>query len=143
MYRNRFFSGEDLSVTSHKVINTNTLLISASVFLVSLIVYTPQIIHLSPILFSNNNGPFFGADTVEISDAMRQLTFSGDMRRYFLFSVATAPVVYILEKILRISENRAIVMSLGLIAASNLTLGWRVLSRFVRSRVLAIGLFSV
>lgn len=121
-------------------INNSTLLIGASIFLVSLAFYLLNLFHLSPLFFASNGGPFFGADTVDISNNMRVPTLHMDMRKHLLFSVVTESLVDVVGLVFRLSEDRAIMVSLGLMSAANVTFAWWILNRFVTSMALATAL---
>jgi hypothetical protein len=76
---------------------------------------------LSPVTFFTDN-VIFGADTQEVLAYMRSLSFEGDMQKHLLFSATTYPFVYAFEKFPFVSERRAILLVLSLLAAMN-TLG--------------------
>ncbi|MDK2743461.1 MAG: hypothetical protein NDI90_11140 [Nitrospira sp. BO4] len=126
----------------------STFSIGACWFLTSVVFYTLNIAQLAPLFFSDeaqvalvgNDGSFFGADTVEIADAMRALTVNGDMRKHPLFSIVTAPMVDAVGWLFRIDENRSVIVTLGLISAGNVTFAWWILSQFAVSKTLGLAL---
>lgn len=93
--------------------------------------------YYSPIFFTNNNGPFFGSDTIEIADTMRRVVGYGDLRRHPLFSVVTAPIVDIFQAILGCQENAAIIFTIAFCGATVVASAWWVLSRALSSYALA------
>jgi len=118
---------------------TAILLVGAGLFLVSFAFYLLNLLHLSPYFFSGG-GPFFGADTFDISKAMRVPTFHYDMQRHLLFSVLTESLVDVAGLIFRLTEDMAIMVSLALMSAANVTFAWWTLRRFVTSMALATAL---
>jgi len=120
--------------------NNTTLLIGIALFLASFVFYLLNAFHLSPLFFASNHGPFFGADTVDISNNMRVPTLHMDMRKHLLFSVVTESLVDVVGLVFRLSEDRAIMVSLGIMSAANVTLAWWILKRFVTSLALATAL---
>ncbi|MDK2741362.1 MAG: hypothetical protein NDI90_00475 [Nitrospira sp. BO4] len=129
-------------------LSRSTFLIGACWFLTSVVFYMLNLAQLAPLFFSDeaqvtlvgNDGSFFGADTVEIADAMRSLTVDGDMRKHPLFSMVTAPMVDAVGWLFRIGEDQSVIVTLGLIAAGNVTFAWWILSRFAVSKTLALAL---
>jgi hypothetical protein len=118
------------------------LFIGASVFLAALAFYLSNATRLAPCFFATNDGPFLGGDTIEIAEAMGQITFSGDMRKHLLFSVVTAPLVNAVGSVLGVGEKKAIIYVLGSLAAAAVTSTWWVLARHVTTALYAL-LFAV
>lgn len=118
-------------------INNTTFLIGLSLFLASFVFYLMNLLHLSPVFFATNHGPFFGADTRDIANNMRVPTLHMDMRKHLLFSVVTESLVDVVRLVFRLTEDRAIMVSLGLLSAANVTFAWWILHRFVTSVALA------
>jgi hypothetical protein len=110
---------------------------TAGVFATGLVGYTGIAIALAPLSLNTNNA-IFGADTREIAATMTHVTFDGDMHRHPLFSLITAPIVNGLQFLPWIDEHRAILLTLGLIAATNLTLAWVILNRLLASKIVAL-----
>lgn len=111
--------------------------------MIAFALFYAQTSHLAPIFFAKNDGPFFGADTVDTSDAMRYLTFDGDMKKHLLFSVFMAPLVRVIHKLFFVGINQAIIVTLGLVAAFNVTLAWLALRLCVKSTPLAFGMAAI
>jgi len=118
---------------------SSVLLIGAGLFLVSFVFYLLNLLHLSPDFF-RGGGPFLGADTFDITKAMRVPTFHYDMKRHLLFSVVTESLVDVVGLVFRLTEDLAIIVSLALMSAVNVTFAWLVLWRFATSMALATAL---
>jgi len=108
-----------------------------ALFMASFAFYLMNLFHLSPVFFETNHGPFFGADTRDIANNMRVPTLHMDMRKHLLFSVVTESLVDVVGLVFRLAEDRAIMVSLALMSAANVTFAWWILHRFVMSLALA------
>jgi hypothetical protein len=95
-------------------------ILAACIFLMAILFFYGNLSYLSQQTFVRNND-IFGADTADTVDAMRQLTFGGDMRKHLFFSVSTFPLVRILQKVFAVSQDSSIRLVLALLGALNVT----------------------
>jgi hypothetical protein len=96
-----------------------TVFLATGVLLSSFFFFLHNIWFLSSTTYAHP-GLIFGADTVEVVHAMRQVTFRDDMKKHLLFSATVAPLVSAFQHVPGISEDRSIALVLALLGALNI-----------------------
>ncbi len=108
-----------LSLGAHKKLYAEILVVFA-VLLISISFFFINSRFLWPIVVDTRD-KIFGADTSDIINLIRQVTFDEDTRKHLLFSATISPIAGSFQQFLGLNENRSIRLSMALLAALNVT----------------------
>ena len=117
---------------------TRTLwLAGSSVFGVAFLGYWLNVLHFEPIVFARRQNFIFSADTWSTIGSMSELTFRDHIRQHPLFSLVTSTLVQTVQALSPAGLNRAILVTVALVAAANCTLAYAIFQRQLRTTSLA------
>ena len=117
-------------------------LIATVIFGLALTGYLVNALHFERMIFDRQQNLIFSADTWTTVGSMRELTFRGQIRQHPLYSLITHSVVELVQLVSPIGLNRAILLTIALIAALNCTLAYLLFARVANART-AVGLAAI
>ena len=106
---------------------------AATLFSLALAGYLANAFHFESIVFDRQQNLIFSADTWTTVGSMGELTFREHIRQHPIFSLVTNSVVELVQALSPIGVNRAILLTVALIAALNCTLFYLLLHRTLGS----------
>ncbi len=113
------------------------------IFGLALTGYLLNALHFEPIIFDRQQNLIFSADTWTTVGSMRELTFRAQIRQHPLYSLIANSVVELVQLVSPIGLNRAILLTIALIAALNCTLAYLLFARVLGCTRTAVGFTAI
>ncbi|PKN86789.1 MAG: hypothetical protein CVU46_06545 [Chloroflexi bacterium HGW-Chloroflexi-8] len=109
-------------------------LIPIGIFIFFVIIYYLNSRHIWNIVSQKQN-IIFGSDTMDTLDNLKELTFEVDTKKRLLFSVTLTPISKSIQKVLGLSQNKSIRLTLAILAALNITGVYLFLKKYSSSTI--------